>query len=1345
MSAMTPVPRETPQSPARPADAPTLVDRVIRFCLEQKLVVALIVLFVLVCGAMVAPFDWRLPWLVRRPVAVDAIPDIGENQQIVFSEWMGRSPKDVDDRVTYPLTAALLGIPGVKTVRGTSMFGFSMVYVIFEENVDFEAAQNRVIARLNGLPSGVLPDGVKPTMGPYATALGQVFWYTLEGRDPDGEPVGGWDLHELRSIQDWTVRYHLQAAGGVTEVAGVGGFVQEYQVDVDPDAMRVNGVTLQEVFNAVRMSNLDVGARQIELNRVEYLIRARGFIRSVSDLENTVVRVNGSVPIYVRNVATVTLGPALREGALDKEGAEAVGGVVVVRHGYNPLEAIGNVKAKIAEIAPSLPVKVVVDYSRTDRARLEAFASSDGFSAFHGAVLNQDGWLAWLRGRPRAEWPAGVTTSRVTVVPFYDRTGLIHETLGTLNDALYQQVLITTIVVIVMVSRLKVALLISAVMPLAVGLAFIAMKLLGVEANIVSLSGIAIAIGTIVDMGVIMSQNILQHLADARPDENRLEVVYRAASEVGGAITTAIATTVVGFLPVFFMTGPEGRLFKPLAFTKTFCLLGSVVVGITVIPAAAHLLLGRQHALGGRARAVLGGVVAAAGAACGWFAGWWLAGGVLAALGAYVAVEGRLPPRVRARAPMVLNVAGVVVVGVLLTRAWMPLGWGRSLAANLAAVGLMVGGFLLLYHAIQRYYGRLLRWCLAHKAAFLSLPACIVLVGYTALLGFPTVFGFIPAAAGRLGLRPEAIRTTRAWSALAHALPGFGREFMPPLDEGSFLYMPTTMPHASTGEALDVIRKQDQALRAIPEVESVVGKIGRADTALDPAPMNMIETVVTYRPEFATDAAGRVLLFRTDPRTGDFVRRDGALVPDSRGRPYRQWRDSIRSPDDIWGEIQRAAAVPGTTGAPKLQPIAARIVMLQSGMRAPMGVKVKGPNLDAIEHAGRQIERLLKEVPGVAPATVIADRIVGKPYIEIDIDRSAIARYGLAVEDVQDVIEVAVGGRPLTMTVEGRERFPVRVRYLRELRDRVESLGRVFVPAMGGAQVPLSQLADIRYVRGPEAVKSEDGYLVSYVLFDKLPDRAEVDVVEACQTYLAGKRASGEFALPDGVTYRFSGTYENQLHARRTLAIVLPLTLFVIFLLIYLQFRAVATTSLVFVTIFLCWAGGLLYIWLYGQAWFLAASPFGVNLRDLFQVHPVNMSIAIWVGFLALFGIASDDAVVICTYLEQRFKADRPASVPEIRNAVVAAGERRAQACLMTTATTVLALLPVLTSRGRGADIMVPMSLPSFGGMLIEVTTMFVAPVLYCALKERAVVGGGRSGIPQGRSRLRAEGQAGGS
>ncbi len=1199
------------------------LSNLIRFCLENKLVVGLFVIVVVVWGVMVAPFDWELGGLPRTAVPVDAIPDIGENQQIVFTEWMGRSPQDVEDQITYPLTVSLLGIPGVKTIRSQSMFGFSSIYIIFDEDVGFDTAQNRILAKLNSLPPGWLPEGVQPALGPYATALGQVFWYTLEGLDPNGKPAGEWDLDELRTIQDWHVRFALMSAKGVAEVASVGGFVREYQVDVDPDAMRAYEVGLGDIFKAVKASNIDVGARTIEINKVDYVVRGLGFIKELGDIEKTVIKVNENVPIYIKDVAQVSYGPALRRGALDKGGAEAVGGVVVVQYGYNPLEAIKNVKEKIEEIAPGLGKKTLADG----------------------------------------------TISKVTIVPFYDRTGLIYETLGTLSTALTEEILVTIIVVIVLVLHLRSSVLISALLPLAILICFIAMKVFGVDANIVALSGIAIAIGTIVDMGIVICENILKHLDEAGPEENRLDVVYRAASEVGGAVLTAVSTTIVGFLPVFTMTGAEGKLFKPLAFTKTFALIASIIVALTVIPPAAHILFTKKVTIKKVKRYILGGLLIAVAVIAGVWLRWWI-GAIIGAIGLYNLLKERVPERMSSRLPLLVNMVAVILVGVILTGHWLPLGPAKGLVRNLIFVALLIGGLLIFFKVFQRYYERILGLCLAHKKAFLLIPVGLLIAG-----------GFI-------------------WS-------GLGKEFMPPLDEGSFLYMPTTMPHASIGECLDVLQKQDIAFSLIPEIESVVGKIGRVESPLDPAPISMVETVINYKSKYKTDKNGR-------------------LVLDDDGKPVRQWREKINSPDDIWDEIVKAGQIPGTTSAPKLQPIMARIVMLQSGMRAPMGVKVKGPDQDKIERVGLEIERYLKEVPGVEPATVIADRLVGKPYLEIDIDREAIARYGVSIGQVQDVIEVAIGGRRITTTVEGRERYPVRVRYMRELRDQIETLGKILVPAAGGAQIPLVQLTNLDkpdevYVQGPQVIKSEDSFLTGYVVFDKKEGYAEVDVVEDCQRYLKEKIASGEFVVPAGVSYDFAGSYENQVRAQKTLMIVVPLALFIIFMILYFQFKSTVTSLLVFSGIIVAWSGGFLLIWLYAQGWFLDFSVFGVNMRELFGVHTINLSVAIWVGFLALFGIASDDGVVMCTYLEQSFRGKRMRSVDEVRKAVVAAGARRIRPCLMTTATTILALIPVLTSTGRGSDIMVPMAIPSFGGMTIEVLTMLVVPVLYCAVKELGI------------------------
>lgn len=1333
-----------------------LITRLIGFCLENKLVVALALIGFVVWGVAVAPFDWDIERLPRDPVPVDAIPDIGENQQIIFTRWPGRSPRDVEDQITYPLTVSLMGIPGVRTVRSQSMFGFSQILVIFEEEIEFYWSRSRIIEKLNSLPADTLPEGVQPALGPDATALGQIYWYTLEGRDPEGNPAGGWTPQELRSIQDWTVRYGLLSAEGISEIGSVGGFVQEYQIDVDPNAMRSYGVTLTQVFDAVRMSNVDVGARTIELNRVEYVIRGLGFVENLEDIEQTVIAVRNNVPILVKNVARVARGPALRRGALDKDGAEAVGGVAVVRYGYNPLEAIENVKAKIAEIAPGLPVKAVVDWAKTSPEEVSGFADGQGFEAFGEATsLNQPDWLDWLQDAPHEDWPEWVTTSRVTVVPFYDRTGLIHETLGTLDTALIEEILVTIIVVVLTVLHLRSSLLIGSALPLAVLMCFIAMKLFGVDANIVALSGIAIAIGTIVDMSIIVCENILRHLEEAQPDADRLAVVRRAAGEVGSAVLTAVLTTVIGFLPVFAMSGAEGKLFRPLAFTKTFALIASVIVALTIVPAGAHLLFTNRIRTG-RLRGIFAVGLFIAAVLIGAVIGFWWVALLLIGLSIWLIVSPLLPERVRRVAPWAANIAAVIFVGVILTQHWEPLGPERGLWRNLIFVGGLIGGLLMFFALFRRIYAPLLRWCLDHKALFLAIPATLLLLAALIWLGFDTIFGWVPDAAARVGMSDDSVRATAFWRAAERNFPGLGKEFMPPLDEGSFLLMPTTMPHASIGEALDVLQKQDRAIRAIPEVSSVVGKIGRADTALDPAPISMVETVINYHSEYATDEQGRRLRFAFDPTETDFARnmageavpapdgdpykvrgtflRDeaGELVPDPDGMPFRIWRapldpelnpgreawPGIESPDDIWARIQDAASIPGTTAAPKLQPINARIVMLQSGMRAPLGVKVFGPDLEGVEQAVLAIEGALREAPNVRPETVTADRVVGKPYIEIDVHRPAIARYGIPMRRVQDVIEVAIGGRRITTTVEGRERYPVRVRYMRELRDRIETLGGVLVPAPDGTQVPLRQLATINTVRGPQAIKTEDTFLVGYVIFDRVEGAAEVDVVEGCKAFLEARLDSGELKLPDGVTWRFAGTYRNQLRARRTLSVVLPLALFVIFMILYFQFRSVPTSLLVFSGILVAWAGGFLLIWLYGQPWFMDFTVFGVEMRELFQISPVNLSVAVWVGFLALFGIASDNGVVIATYLNQSFAA-RPTTTPEeIREATVAGALRRLRPCLMTSATTILALLPVLTSRGRGSDVMVPMAIPSFGGMCLVLVTVFSVPVLYSAVME---------------------------
>ncbi len=1293
----------------QPHSTSSWLGTIIRFCMLNRMIVFLAVVILIGWGLVVAPFDWQLGGMWRDPVPVDAIPDIGENQQIVFSEWTGRSPQDIEDQITYPLSASLLGVPGVKTIRSYSMFGFSLVYVIFEDGVDFYWARTRVLENLNSLPARELPEGVKPTLGPDATALGQVFWYTLEGIGSDGNPAGGWDLHELRSIQDWYVRYALMSVPGVSEVGSVGGFVAEYQIDVDPDLLRYHNISLAQVVSAVRRANVDVGARTIEINKVEYVIRGLGFIKSLDNIRDSSIKLEGATPVLVGDVANVTMGPASRRGALDKGGMEAVGGVVVVRYGENPLEVISRVKKKIDEIALGLPKRTLADG----------------------------------------------TLSQVKIVPFYDRTDLIQETLNTLSSALSKEMLVTIIVVIVMMAHLGSSIIISGLLPLAVLLCFIAMKIFGVDANIVALSGIAIAIGTIVDMGIILTENIMRRLAQATPQEDRTAVVVRAASEVGGAVLTAVSTTIVSFLPVFTMVAAEGKLFRPLAFTKTFTLLASLIIALCVIPPLAHALFNRkagrqQHGwIFYEGLIYLGGVLA--------FVLDWQVGLFVAVIGGCNLLILRLPAESARRVRLLTSGLIVLAVTLVLTRSWQPLGAEKGIVHNFIFVGLLIGGVIAAFGLFHRFYPRILGWCLEHKALFLALPLLAVLFGGMIWQGYGTIFGWLP----------RLVTNSTPFIYLTEKFPGIGKEFMPPLDEGAYLYMPVTMPHASIGEVLDILQRQDRAIQAIPEVESAVGKLGRVESPLDPAPISMIETLINYAPEFRLNAKGRPVQFRFTPDELDFFRdergyplpapdgkpyhvrgkferdSDNKLIPDDQGCPFRLWRPALDTdinqgrkawagivqPDDIWREIVKGASIPGTTVAPKLQPISARMVMLQSGIRANMGIKVYGPDLQTIEEVTRRIEKYIREVPSVDPLSVIADQIVSKPYLEIDIDRRAIAQYGIDLQQVQDVIEIAIGGKQITTTVEGRERYPVRVRYMRELRDNLDNIGKVMVPAPNGTQIPLVQLADLRSVAGPQMIKSENTFLVGYVLFDKKADRAETNVVEEARDYLLEKIDNGELQLPAGVSFTFTGNYVNQVRADKKLSLILPLALLIIFIILYLQFKSVSTSVLVFSGVAVAWAGGFIMIWLYGQPWFLDFSVFGTSMRDVFQVHPINLSVAVWVGFLALFGIASDDGVVMATYLNGAFAERKTATVQEIRHATIEACLRRVRPCLMTTATTVLALLPILTSTGSGSDIMVPMAIPTLGGMSLEIVTMLIVPVLYCGIRENRMKGNAEKNI----------------
>lgn len=1348
-----------------------MFNRLVKYFLENRLITFIFLITFVVLGLVFMPFHWKSDFFPRDPIAVDAIPDIGENQQIVATEWMGRSPKDMQDQVTYPLTTALLGIPGVQTIRSTSMFGMSFIYIIFKDNVEFYWSRSRILEKLNSLPSGTLPPGVQPTLGPDATALGQIYWYTLEGRDPGtGKPNGGWDPQELRAVQDFYVKYGLSAAEGVSEIASVGGFIREYQVDLNPEALKAFNVSVMDVMNAVRKSNLDIGAETMELNNVEYIIRGLGYVKNLDDLEISVVAVRNNVPVRIKDVARVAFGPGTRRGGLDKGGSEAVGAVVVARYGANPMDVINNIKDKIREIEPGLPRKTLPDG----------------------------------------------TISKVTIVPFYDRTGLISETIGTLESALTHEILISILVIIVLVMNLRASLIVAGLLPIGVMMTFILMRLFGVEANIVALSGIAIAIGVMVDIGIVDVENILRHLEmpvnKGIRGKRLLQVIYLATTEVRDAVVTSIATTIVSFLPVFAMQAAEGKLFHPLAFTKTFALISSFILGIVVLPTITYIFFSIRIDTK-KIRKIWNGSLIATGLLIIILWQVWPALALIA-IGINNLADDHWPGHLR-KYPDFINIAITVMVACwYLTIEWLPLGAHNTIFINFLFVCGIIALILGVLMSMVHYYEEIIRWGLKHKQKFLTIPVITLLFGILVWLGFDKTFGFVASGAEKAGWKN--FRQTAFWQTPVKIFPGTGKEFMPSLNEGSFLLMPTSMPHSGIEKNLQYIETLDKRLAAIPEVEVAVGKWGRVNSALDPAPVQMFENTINYRSEYILDENGKREKFKVDREGNFFVNipkidsavvrsgngveaqvnetepNGGALEPmgnnkkdvdiknvitynagaetffvtldkrlfavkkpftdlpaeirnlqfvsndfnvfqqisanfrhflviDKQGDYFRQWRPGIKKPDDIWNEIVKVTNIPGLTSAPKLQPIETRLVMLSTGMRAPMGLKVYGPDLEAIEKGGLQLEQALKTVPSIKSSSVFYDRAVGAPYVEIRLNREAMARHGMMVSDVQEILQVAVGGMALSTSVEGRERFPIRVRYARELRDNPDDLKRILIPSGNGVQVPLGEIADIDYTRGAQMIRSENTFLNGYIIFDKNGSLAEVDVVEEATRILKQKLSSGELVLSAGVSYKFAGNYEHQLRATKRLAIVIPISLLLIFLLLYFQFRTVTASLIHFSGVFVAFAGGFIMLWLYGQDWFLNFSVAGINLRELFQMHTINLSVAVWVGFIALFGIATNDGVIMGTYIHQVFEERKPATVHEVREAVVAAGLKRVRPAMMTTAVAVIALLPVLSSSGKGSDIMIPMAIPMFGGMAIQVMTVFVVPLLQAMWRERGL------------------------
>jgi Cu(I)/Ag(I) efflux system membrane protein CusA/SilA len=1032
-----------------------MIHRIIEFSLRNR--------FVIVAAYLVLA-GWGYWALLRTPI--DAIPDLSDNQVIVFTDWVGRSPKEVEDQVTYPLTTALQGLPGVRVVRGQSAFGFSMINIIFEDNVDLYWARTRVLERLN-LVTKQLPEGVVPTLGPDATGVGQIFWYTVEG--------GGYNLRDLRTLQDWFIRYQLNSVPGVSEVASVGGYVQQYQIDVDPNRLRAYNVPLSTVIDAVRRSNANVGGNVVEQNGQWSVVRGVGLISSVADVENTVIGASAGTPIYVRNVAEVKIGDAFRVGVLDRDGKEAVGGVVISRYGVNTLDVIERVKEKIKSLQSGLP-------------------------------------------------------EGVKLVPFYDRTELIERATHTLKRALIEEIILVTIAHIVFLFHFRSILIVTIPLPLAVLMSFLFMYYMGISSNLMSLAGIAIAIGVLVDAGIVVTENAFRYMEknDVNP-RDRKKVwwgVLESAQLVGRPIFFSMAIIILAFVPVFALTGREGKLFHPLAFTKTFAMVGATVIAVTLVPVLCSFLLG-----------------------------------------------------------------------------------GRFHSEDDNPV----------MRALHSVYRPALNWALAHRAI--------------------TILTAVMLFTGALFL------ATR-----------IGSEFMPDLDEGDIMYMPVTDPAISANEALKVMQRQDEILKAFPEVAWVVGKAGRAETSTDPAPINMNETIVHLRPR-------------------------------------EQWRFGVTR-EKLINEMDEKLQMPGVNNI-WIQPIKNRIEMLSTGIRTEVGVKLFGSDINELEKRSREVASVLKTVSGAA--NVYAEQITGAPYIDIQVDRQAAARYGIDVEAIQNVINSGIGENNLTMTIEGRQRFPVRVRYAPEFRTSSEALGRLLVPAPGGAQIPLAQVTKINTVAGPTMISSENGLLRGTVTLNVRGRDVGGFVSEA-------RRVLDErVQLPAGYYIEWTGEYENQLRARARLQLVVPIVLAVIFVMLYFTYHSIIEAAHVLMAVPFALTGGVYLLYVLGY----------------------NFSVAVWVGFIALFGTAVQTGVVMVIYLNEaveRRKLDvgERLSLKQLKEAVIEGAVLRLRPKLMTVSTVVAGLLPIMWSTSSGAEVMKPLATPVLGGMISSLLhVLIVTPVIFYWLHER--------------------------
>ncbi len=1136
-----------------------------RYGLKRLGTAVCLILLIVIGGLITLPAVFEIPLIPRHPLLVEALPDITVNQQIVYTEWEGHSPREVDERVTQPLIVALYGTNGVKTIRSQSVPGRSFIFVIFEDNKPFYWARSRITETLASLNPHSLPPGAHPQLGPDATALGQAFWYVIEGQNRQGKPTGGWGLEQLRRTQEEYLKPSLLAVPGVAEVASIGGFVPNLSVELDPERMAEFDVTLSSVLKALREANIDVGGRNLEINRVEYLIEMRSRISSVEALQQVPIISASGETHRLERIAEVRFSPAPRRGVLDYKGNEAVGGIVTVGYGENPVEVIRAVKKRLEELSPFLPEQLTDDRDPT-------------------------------------------SLSKLTTVPIYDRTTLISQNITQLFQTILNQSLIAVIVIIFFVARLGGAISIGLILPLSVLFSFFLMRLFNITVNIMSLAGIALAIGQLVDFGIVLFDAILKRRKNV-PEESIAESVRQGTSSVSSSLLTATLTTIVGFLPVFFLTGMSGRLFSPLAFTKTFVLIGAAVFTLLLLPVIFGWILKAKESQKRH--------------------------------GSFSLVE----------------IFTILLLCLVLVINWQPLGQASSSVLNLIAVMLIMSAGVAFFLFLLRLYPRLLRIALSHPRSFILLPLMIICLGIA------------------------------SWLTIK-------KDYSATFSEGEFLYMPVTTPQVAINEAKTILTDLDRAISSVPEIDTVVGKLGRAESPLDPAPISMFEILIKYKPEFGHDTSGNRI---------------------------RHWRSHIKTPNDIWDEIVKVAERPGVTTAPKLGPLQTRSLMLQTGIRTPYGYKIQGSSLESINIASEKIEAFLKQLPNVRAETVFAEKPVGKPYIELIPIREELARYGVSMNQLLEIISNGVGGEALTVIGTKGETtggtIPIRVRYLPEHRNSSESLSRLLVRSSKGFNVPLGRIVEIVFRKGPEMIRTEDGFITNYVIFDLASHEKGLSSIEKVQKELEASLRNDDLKLPHGVSYRLSGNYEEEQKARADLLFIVPVTLLIVAVLLYLHFGSWALTAMAFVGVLISWSGGFIVYAIAAQP---TVTQFLASIFPGFSVSNLGLGVSAWIGFIALFGLATDDGVLMGSNINKNIGRDFKGSYKERIELLINAAENRMRPAVMTTATTVLALIPVITVEGVGSEVLIPLSLPLFGGMLFSPIALLTLPVLYSLWLDRS-------------------------